>query len=325
MGLDRVLRWLPAAWGQAVERLPTEIRQSVQEMRIRVRAPLTLSGPTGEIPLYDRSGRLMLCSPSDMEEMVYRLCDRSVYAHQQEMREGYISTCDGLRVGIAGTAVCQDGTVTAIRDVTSLCIRIPRMHDGCAQGLLRYLLADDRANGLLICAEPSGGKSSLLRDIARLLAERGKRVSVVDARGELSLGGCLKRCDVLYRYPPSVGLLQAVRVLAPEFVVTDELGDRRQTDALLQNVYGGVAVVASVHAADLQQLRARTEVWNAVCNGAFRYIAFLQGRQFPGQVRRIAAYEEWLREMDRLDNDICRRCGGGDDGGIATASTGISA
>lgn len=142
----------------------------------------------------------------------------------------------------------EDGAVVSVRTLTSLCIRVARSHNGCADELKR-LLDRDGLRGMLICGEPSSGKSSLLRDLARQLADDGRRVAVVDERGELSGHLPLPRCDVLKGYPKPEGIQQAVRCLAPDVVIFDELGTGEETDAVCAGLNAGVTAIASAHGA----------------------------------------------------------------------------
>lgn len=322
---QQIAAFLPARWGRALLSQPDAVQRQAQDVRLRVGAPLSLSLPTEQVLPRDADGALLMCDAAVLGEVVSRLCEHSLYAHEGQLREGFIAAAGGVRAGVAGTAVCRDGRVEAVRDITALCLRVRRVHHRCAEGLLPYLLAGGIPRSLLLCSEPAAGKTALLQDAARLLCRAGRRVSVVDSRGELSAGGVLCGCDVLHLYPQAQGLLQAVRCLAPEFAVLDELGDQAQSEAVLQSGYAGVAVVASVHAASIAHLRARAHLWQAVRQGAFEYIAFLQGRAAPGQVRCIARYGEWLDALDgTCAGAAVRRCGG-DGGGRAVSAAGAPA
>lgn len=300
---------LPAAWQEAMRRLPDTVQAAVQEIRLRAGGPVTLSTPLHEYALTP-DGRLLdrpvaqalYCTAAQLNDCFQALCEYSVHTHQQELRHGYISTRGGCRVGVAGTAVVEDGTVVSVRTLTSLCIRVARSHSGCADELKRLL---DRVGlcGLLICGEPSSGKSSLLRDLARQLADDGKRVAVVDERGELTGNLPLPRCDVLKGYPKPEGIQQAVRCLAPDVVIFDELGTGEETAAVCAGLNAGVAAIASAHGRDIPSLLRREPVYRALRSGAFERVALLAGRQRPGQIACIQEAGECLYEMDRSSDD----------------------
>ena len=91
----------------------------------------------------------------------------------------------GHRAGICGTAVVNNGKIVNIRDITSINVRIAREHKGCADSLYNKIIAV--SGGVLICGAPCSGKTTVLRDLARLLSTKGKKnVALIDERGELA-------------------------------------------------------------------------------------------------------------------------------------------
>lgn len=196
----------------------------------------------------------------------------------------------------------ENGAIVSVRALTSLCIRVARSHNGCADELKR-LLDRDGLCGVLICGEPSSGKSSLLRDLARQLAEDGRRVAVVDERGELSGNLPLLRCDVLRGYPKPEGIQQAVRCLAPDVVIFDELGTEEEAAAVCAGLNAGVAAIASAHGRDIPSLLRREPVRRALLSGAFERVVLLAGRRQPGRIACIREAGECLYEMDRFVAD----------------------
>lgn len=305
-------------------RLPEPVQAAVQEIRLRAGGPLTLSTPLHEYALtpdgraLERpSAQALCCTAAQLNDCFQALCEYSVHTHQQELRHGYISTRSGCRVGVAGTAVVEDGAVVSVRTLTSLCIRVARSHNGCADELKR-LLDRDGLRGMLICGEPSSGKSSLLRDLARQLADDGRRVAVVDERGELSGHLPLPRCDVLKGYPKPEGIQQAVRCLAPDVVIFDELGTGEETDAVCAGLNAGVTAIASAHGRDIPSLLRREPVHRALRSGAFEQVVLLAGRQQPGRIAGIREAGECLHEMDRFAAD---GAGGDRAGRICRAAT----
>lgn len=296
--------YLPPSLRDVVVQVPERIQAVTQEIRLRAGAPVILSTPAGEL-LVTRGGQVsewlsdgaLLCDGSQLEDCFERLCEYSVHTHQQEIREGYVSTRSGCRAGIAGTVVTQDGQIVAMRRITSICIRIARRHDGCSAALAAELIDE---NGLirsaLLAGEPSSGKTSLLRDLARQLSGgrlgRRYRTVVVDERGELSAAGGLTECDVLLHCPKGEGVLQAVRCLAPDVVLFDELGTMEEVQAVMAGLNAGVAAIATAHGRDLLTLLRRPPVRAALEGGAFSRVVLLEGRRTPGIWRRIVETED---------------------------------
>lgn len=299
-----------------LSRLPEWLAADAQEIRLRVNKPVSICCG-GSVYFLHRDGspgraadrESVTASRQDVEETFRRVCGDSVYSHQNEIKNGYITVRGGHRVGVCGTAVVAGGAVAALRDISSLNIRIAREISGCADGLLREI-GEEIGGGLLLAGPPSGGKTTLLRDIARQLSSgfggRIWKVAVVDERGELA-GTCLGVaqndlglcCDVLDGYPKGEGIQQAVRSLSPEFIICDELGAQTDAEAVLEGLNAGVSMVASIHAGSVQELLRRNQALCLLRTGAFGNVAFLGGRAAPGEITGIYKVGDLLNEIDR--------------------------
>ena len=86
----------------------------------------------------------------------------------------------------------QNG-VRNFRYISSVNIRVAHQVRGCADAVMPYLTSQGNVYSTLIIAPPGCGKTTLLRDMIRQIANgcdhlKGKTVGVVDERSEL--GGC---------------------------------------------------------------------------------------------------------------------------------------
>lgn len=259
------------------------------EIRLRVGSPPALSFPAGvkylDLPAVTRE---------QMNAAVLSLCGGSLYSHQHELAAGFIATSCGHRAGVCGTAVMTDGKITAVRDITTVCLRVAREHDGCSCALEKQLF-DIGVCSAMIAGSPCTGKTTLLRDLACRLAGRGLRVVIADERGELAMepGSRVDRlCDVLRGYPKAEGILQAVRALSPDVVVFDELGTRAEAEAVTAGINAGVRVICSIHAGSFAELAAKPQIVPLLRLGVFDRFALLRGREQPGQVRTVISGEE---------------------------------
>ena len=293
--------------------LPPEVKKQAQEIRLRVGRPVTVCCPGGIYFLREGGGIACLNGPDcvcaakdDLEESFRILCGNSVYSHETEIRNGYVTLRGGHRAGICGTSVFQNGSVSGIRDISSINIRVAREVPGCADLLLNRL-KNTLDGGLLLAGPPSSGKTTMLRDIARQLASgtRGniRKVAVVDERGEIAgtyrgvpqndVGLC---CDVLDGCPKAEGILMAVRTLSPQYVVCDEIGSEDEVHAVEQSLNAGACVIASIHAGSTAELLRRRQAAALLETGAFAVAAMLRGSGKPGDIAEIYRAGDLLAE-----------------------------
>lgn len=298
--------------------IPESVKEKAQEIRLRANRPIAVY--TGrETYFVKEQGRLTqrfdrtlpVVSSQEILNSFHHCCSYSVYSHQHEIRQGYVTMAGGHRVGVCGTAVYEEKDVSGIRDISSLNIRIAREVYGAADELLRAL--GEEFSGFLIAGPPASGKTTILRDIARQLSLRGKKVVVIDERGELGgtfQGVCqndLGLCDVLTGFPKGEGILQAIRCLSPEFIVCDEAGSRREIAAIEEGLNAGVGLITTLHAGNLGEIHRRSQGNQLLQSGAFHKIVLLEGRSMPGAVQGIYKVGDPDDKNDRLSSHCADR------------------
>lgn len=167
--------------------------------------------------------------------------------------QGYITAPGGHRLGICGEAVMKDGIMTGIRSVHSICIRVARDFPGLARRI------HFRGQAMLILGAPGWGKTTLLRDISRAIAE-DDAVAVVDERQELFPPGFAtgKRMDILYGCPKRQGVETVLRTMGPDCIAVDEITAPEDCQALIQASGCGVRLIATAHAAGMTDFRRRS-------------------------------------------------------------------
>ncbi len=253
----KALGYLPEHLRAAVIRT-SALHGSVDEIRLRQNRELSLTIEGKNILCG------ILCRRADLEFTVDRLCQGSLYSHAEHIREGVITTDSGIRAGVCGSAVVINGRMECVRDISSVCIRIPHRVEGAANELFQRM----GNGGVLIVSPPGGGKTTILRELIPLLGEK-KRVAVIDTRHELCADGIGGLVDIYAGYPRDVGISAAVRTMSPEVIVCDEIMGEEDVRAISEAHGSGVAVCASVHGRSANDIRRDPGIVHLLEIGAF--------------------------------------------------------
>ena len=193
----------------------------------------------------------IVCSREEMRRAVMSLCGNSVYSHSETVKDGYIVTSDGIRAGVCGRAVTEGGRILSVADVSAFVIRIPSRRPGFADELYGIMKRSSFRENVLVFSPPSGGKTTLLRELTAKLSESSAhiRTAVVDTRREISEGLDGHHFFSLSGYPRAKGIEIAERTLSPDVIICDEISGDEDLDAVEIAAGGGAAVVASCHSA----------------------------------------------------------------------------
>lgn len=229
----------------------------------------------------------------EAEAIVMRACEHSLYTVTETLKRGYISVAGGLRLGVCGSGVTAGQALTAVKDFGSVNIRLPHQVLGCAAGLYAKVVADGVVKNTLIISPPSAGKTTLLRDLCRLLSDRGYCVLLCDEKYEIaaSVGGAptldVGCCtDVISGVDKTRVFEMGVAHMRPDVIITDELfgADIESVDKASTC---GVSVIATVHARGTDDVLRKPEFRTAAERGLFSLYAVIS----PAPRRAVTVYE----------------------------------
>lgn len=249
---------------------------------------LTSSGLTASF----RNTSVVTAEYDDITKTVDSLSHYSLHSCTREMKQGFFVLENGVRAGISGI-YSASGVIT---EVTGLNFRMSRNITGSADKIFELISAEN--SGVLICGSVNSGKTTIIRDLCRLIGNR-KKVTLVDERNEISyvhngkaMNDVGTLTNILVGCPRADGIISAVRTLSPDYIFCDEISTDEDAEAITSGIGCGVSFCATIHAENYSDLMKRP-IAEKIIN-AFRYAVFLQGASKPGEIA----------EIRRIDNGI---------------------
>ncbi len=291
---DRVLRYLPTILSSCLSKMPQPLKNSVVELRLRLNKPimvvtvLDMSYITLEGTITQCINNALIIDDALMRETILSITGRALHSKQTELANGYITMPGGNRVGVAGTAIIENDKIVGIKNISSLNIRIAKNTKLPDIESLRKIINNEMFS-LLIIGAPRTGKTTLLKSIASQLSCDGRQVTVIDTRCEIApnVGDFHSGCDILSAFPRAEGIINAVKSLAPDVIICDEIGSIADATAVEAAINSGVNLVVTAHASNLIGARKRPGLSRLFEMEAFSDIAILQGSKTPGIIKEV--------------------------------------
>lgn len=287
----------------------------VNEIRLRAGNPILVVEGSEEFFMdpngcYTKQQKEAVCLEKEvLEKIVQHVCRYSMYAYEEELRQGYITVAGGHRIGMVGQVVLDgQGKIRTLKYICGINIRISHQIKGVADGVLPLLYKEGYPKSVLIVSPPGCGKTTLLRDVVRNLSDgnpygKGVTVGVVDERSEI--GGSYMgqpqndvgiRTDILDACPKVLGMMMLLRSMSPKVIAIDELGNDKELEAVSVAASCGSKVVATMHGNCLEDIRRRGNMNRVLEEGLFEIIFLLgkeKGKCIIRQIYEMAEDGSW--------------------------------
>ena len=305
---QEILESLPLNLREIIMNIPIILAADVEEIRLRINRPLMIYANNEDIHL-DLKGEIVkdknksyMVTATDISKAFQLITDYSIYALEEELRNGFVTIKGGHRVGISGRVVLNGNKIKTIKDISGLNIRISKQKLGISDELMHFILTSTKNfMSTLIISPPQSGKTTLLRDIIRNLSNgmknpyfNGFKVSVVDERSEIA--GCFQgvpqndigyRTDVLDACPKAEGIMMLIRSMSPQIIGTDEIGKKEDMEAVEEALNAGIKVVTTAHGKDLEEVTRRPTLNQLLKQRIFERIVILTNQPRVGTIHSI--------------------------------------
>lgn len=280
--------------------------EKLQEIRLRVNGPLIIIYDNKEYFITKESNLAVIqedayyVAQNEIRETMEYISNYSMYAFEDEIKQGFITIQGGHRIGIAGKTILENDKIKNIKHISFINIRLSHQVKGCANKVLPYIMSGhDDIYHTLIISPPRCGKTTLLRDVIRQLSNgdskyAGVSVGVIDERSEI--GACYMgvpqnelgiRTDILDCCPKANGMMMLIRSMSPRIIAVDEVGSREDIEAIEYVINCGCKLIATVHGASIEDIKSKPILGRLVREKIFERYIVLNNRVAVGNVDEI--------------------------------------
>ncbi|MBK1811001.1 stage III sporulation protein AA [Clostridium sp. YIM B02505] len=291
--MDDLKNVLPIELIRLIEDRPDSSK--LQEIRLKCNKPVMLNIDNREVILNYTTNQ------NEINNIFNKISNFSVYAFEEDIKQGFITIRGGHRIGVTGHWVNDDGVIKSLKSVFSINIRIAREIIGCSNSLLPHVAKGDKVYNTILVSPPKCGKTTLLRDLVRNISNgylkyniTGKKVCVIDERSEIA--ACHMgipqmdvgvRTDIYDNCLKNVGLMMAIRCMSPEVIVCDEIGTDRDVEAIVSAFNCGVNIISTIHGNDEDDLYSRPVFKKLIENKVIEKIIVLSNKNGVGTIDKI--------------------------------------
>lgn len=257
------------------------------EIRLRAGQPVMLlvqgkNGYLGRSGMTYNSEDALVISQKELEDIVIRAADFSLYAINDQLIRGYISLEGGVRIGVCGEVVTENNKIKTVKNITSINIRIPHNVKNCSLPLYPMLVKHGCIENTLVISSPGCGKTTFIRDLATQISlhepyvnllicdERCEITGMSEGKAHINLGAS---CDIITNCSKKYAFENGIRSMKPDVIVTDEINLEEDVEAIKNALTSGVKVIATIHAKDIYDLKKKEKFQDIVRDKLFtRYV-----------------------------------------------------
>lgn len=279
------LSFLPEPYLKAIEKINLD---NLYEIRLRKNFPVMVNYDNHQFYLNlngirEDKDQAIICTVEDLNYIMKSVTEHSIYAFNDRIKEGFITTANGIRIGIAGECVFFEKHIQTIKNISSLNIRIPHKIFGCSNNVFEYIFNSGKVLNTLIISPPAFGKTTLLKDLSEKLSESNiGSILIIDERAEFSdVDG--QNIDKIIYSDKFYAFSYGIRSMSPKIIITDELSTSDDWKCVFNASTCGVKVIASCHGSSVDDVAIK----NHFIKNVFNLYVVLDGVGKPGQVKGI--------------------------------------
>ena len=269
--------------------------EHVYEIRLRVNKPVVVNFKGKYLVLTKNSSyyKPIIVDVDVINYVVAVVTKQSIYAYNDQIQHCFVSTDSGIRVGICGRVVYENGKVSTIKKITSLNIRVCHQVFNCSEKIINFVYVNDTVKNTLVISPPGCGKTTMIRDLAYKLSNEKqiKNILVVDERFEiagtsdtLNVGDFT---DVISGAMKNFAFCETLKTMSPKVIVTDEISSEENIIQIEETIKSGVSVIATAHAKNIEDMKYKKYFENIIKNKYFERIVVLSNRNGVGSIEGV--------------------------------------
>ena len=277
----------------------------IYEIRIRLNKPIMINYRGKYEQVKDNSNyksKIIYANNELINYVVTVATKQSIYAYNEEMKHCFIQAEAGIRIGICGTVVYNNGKILTVKNITSLNIRIAHQVLNCSEKVIDFIFVNKTIKNTLVISPPGQGKTTLIRDIIYKLSDEKEvnNILVVDERFEIAGGGSRelnvgKNTDIISGCEKSIAFDEAIKTMNPSLIVTDEISSEKDLTSIKQAIRSGVKVIATAHASGIQDIKSKKYFEEFLTEKCFERFVVLSNRNGVGTIDGV--FDEGFRVL----------------------------